>query len=274
MINVQQDALKSILSFYADSGVETLTGDMPVDSKSTPKMEPQAQPTPKVSEPPKASFTPAEQQPSLMPTQPSGQNVDLSGVKTLEELSQAIRDYDGIGLKKTAMNMVFADGDPNSDIMVIGEAPGADEDRQGKPFVGRAGQLLDKMLAAINMGRAPSDDQHACYISNIINWRPPGNRTPTPEEISASLPFIQKHIELVQPKMIFLMGAVAAKSLLGKSEGISKLRGKVWDQGDIKIIATYHPAYLLRQPLMKRKAWADLLMAQEIYQDLTEKGSS
>ncbi len=193
---------------------------------------------------------------------------------SLEELSEAISQFDGIAIKKTASNMVFADGNPNADIMVIGEAPGADEDRQGKPFVGESGQLLDKILACIDLSRKSEDHKNSVYISNILNWRPPGNRTPSPAEIEVSLPFIERHIQLVKPKIIVLCGGVAAKSLLGSGNSISRLRGK-WhdympqtkDLGDnnmsIPAIATYHPSYLLRTPVQKKLVWEDMLNLQK-----------
>jgi uracil-DNA glycosylase len=186
---------------------------------------------------------------------------------TLEDLKQAIQDFEGLAVKKTATQIVFADGDPSAKIMVIGEAPGADEDRQGKPFVGASGQLLDKILACINLARAPEGGQRPVYISNILNWRPPGNRTPTDQEVQIALPFIQKHIELVNPDYLILSGGVAAKGLIGSSESISRLRGKFHDIliGGRKIpaIATYHPSYLLRTPSQKRAVWQDMLMLQE-----------
>ena len=197
---------------------------------------------------------------------------------SLEELSSAITAFDGLSVKKTASNMVFCDGNPKSKIMLIGEAPGADEDIQGKPFVGASGQLLDRILACINLARTSDDAEKAIYISNILNWRPPGNRTPTQAEIDISLPFIERHIALIQPKMIILCGGVAAKGLLRRSESISKLRGTFHDYlipselggngQPIPAVATYHPAYLLRTPSQKKAVWADMLMIQERYQQI------
>ena len=191
--------------------------------------------------------------------------------RTLDDLSQAIADFEGLSVKKTATNMVFCDGNPEADIMLIGEAPGADEDIQGKPFVGASGQLLDKILASIGLSRTAEELDKAVYISNILNWRPPGNRTPTPQEIEISLPFVQRHIALVQPKILILCGGVSAKSLLDSKDSISRLRGKFHsftisddlksaDIREIKAFATYHPAYLLRTPSQKRAVWADMLM--------------
>ncbi len=181
---------------------------------------------------------------------------------TLEELKSAIQAFDGLSIKKTATQIVFADGTPDAKIMVIGEAPGADEDRQGLPFVGVSGQLLDKIFACIDLNR-----QESLYITNILNWRPPGNRTPTSEEMDIAKPFIMKHIELVNPDMLVLCGGVAAQTLLDSKESISRLRGEVHDVNGRKAIATYHPAFLLRTPLQKKKVWQDMLMLQEAMQN-------
>ena len=193
---------------------------------------------------------------------------------TLEELKEAMRAFDGLAIKKTATNLVFCDGNPQSKIMLVGEAPGADEDRLGKPFVGVSGQLLDRILKCIDLDRAEEDPKKSLYISNILNWRPPGNRTPSPAEIEVSLPFIEKHIMLVQPKILILCGGVSAKALLSREEGISRLR-KTWhsykpqtsalgyEGPPIPAIATYHPAYLLRTPSQKKAVWADMLAILE-----------
>lgn len=175
--------------------------------------------------------------------------------KTLDELRQAMETFEGLSLKKTAKNMVFGDGKPDADIMFIGEAPGRDEDIQGLPFVGRSGQLLDKMMAAIGL------DRKSAYITNILAWRPPGNRTPTPAETLVCRPFINRHIALVAPKILVFLGGTAAKEMLQVSTGIMRLRGK-WQMLEIdgtsyRCIATLHPAYLLRQPAHKRLAWRD-----------------
>lgn len=197
------------------------------------------------------------------------------GASTLEELHKAIADFDGIAIKKTATNMVFADGNPKASIMLIGEAPGTDEDRLGKPFAGLSGQLLDKIVGCIGLSREAEEPEKAVYLSNILNWRPPGNRTPSPAEIEVSLPFIERHIQLVQPKIVILWGGVAAKVLLGRTESISRLR-KSWHDyspqteglengADVSVLAlaTYHPSYLLRTPLQKKAVWLDMLMLQK-----------
>jgi DNA polymerase len=188
---------------------------------------------------------------------------DLSGITTLAELRKALEDFDACALKATAMHLVFADGNPRARIMLVGEAPGADEDRQGKPFVGLSGQLLDRMLAAIGL------DRERVYISNILPWRPPGNRTPTAQEVAQCLPFIQRHIALVQPQVVVLLGGVAVKALLETTAGITRIRGQ-WQTltlpgvaAPIPVLPTYHPAFLLRAPVQKRFAWRDLLTLKQ-----------
>ena len=182
---------------------------------------------------------------------------DLKEVRTLEDLKKLIILNCDCSLKKTAKNIVFSDGNPRANIMFIGEAPGEIEDKTGKPFKGEAGKLLDKMLNAIQLNRENA------YLTNIIFWRPPGNRKPTEEEISACLPFVKKHINLINPKILVLVGATAASAILNIQTGITQIRGK-WknietkDIKSLKSIAIFHPAFLLRQPSRKREAWEDL----------------
>ena len=181
----------------------------------------------------------------------------------IEELRQAVENFEDCALKKTATNTVFADGNPKAKIMFIGEAPGADEDRQGLPFVGVSGQLLDRMLASIGL------DRSNFYISNIVFWRPPGNRNPTTGEIAACLPSVERHIELVDPEILVPVGGPAAKTLLGRKEGITKMRGKWFSYATPKLprpvdtMPFLHPAYLLRSPANKREAWRDLLAIEK-----------
>jgi len=188
---------------------------------------------------------------------------------TLEDLKAALARYDGISLRKTATNLVFADGNPKAEVMLVGEAPGADEDRQGLPFVGVSGQLLDRMMAAIGL------DRTTFYITNVCFWRPPGNRKPTEAELAAQQPFVNRHIELVRPKLLILVGGSSAQMLLGTNEGITRLRGRWFDyQSDglaapIPTLPIFHPAYLLRQPELKREAWRDLLKAKSRLAALT-----
>jgi len=182
----------------------------------------------------------------------------------LAALKEALARFDGVALSKTATNLVFADGNPKAKVMLVGEAPGADEDRLGLPFVGVSGQLLDRMMAAIGL------DRTSFYITNVCLWRPPGNRKPTDLELAAQKPFVERHIELVAPKVLVLVGAAAAQGLLGTTEGITRLRGRWFqyrpgsgEQG-IPALPIFHPAYLLRQPAQKRETWRDLLKLREV----------
>ena len=181
--------------------------------------------------------------------------------ENLEKLKKSISNIKNCELKKSATNVVFSDGNPKSKIMIIGEAPGSNEDQEGLPFVGRAGTLLDKMLASINL------DRKNVYISNIINYRPPENRRPTDEEINRYLPFIKKHIEIIAPKILILLGSTAMNALLGNDVVISKVRGqwieKEFGQCKTSMIVTFHPAFLMRQPTQKKLAWVDLQMIRD-----------
>ena len=174
----------------------------------------------------------------------------------LAALRAALEGFEHCDLKRGARNLVFADGDPAARLMIVGEAPGRDEDLQGRPFVGRAGQLLDRMLAAIDMGRARADAP--VYIANVLPWRPPQNRDPTPDEIAMMLPFLERHIALANPAVLVVMGNSACAALLGR-RGITRMRG-IWESVlGRPAMPTFHPAYLLRNPAAKREAWADLL---------------
>ena len=184
--------------------------------------------------------------------------VAAQAANSLEELRKALEGFEGCSLKHTAINLVFGDGNPKARVMLIGEAPGADEDRQGLPFVGQSGQLLDKALSTIGLTR------RNFYITNIIPWRPPGNRQPTPQETEACLPFVKRHIDLVSPDFLILVGGTSAKALLGGRDGIMRLRG-IWKDyrsevgKKMKVISIFHPAYLLRSPGQKREFWLDLI---------------
>jgi uracil-DNA glycosylase len=181
----------------------------------------------------------------------------------LAELEAAVSSFEGCALRKTATHTVFADGTPHAPVMVIGEAPGGDEDRLGKPFVGRSGQLLDRMLAAIGLDR-----QTNVYITNILFWRPPGNRKPTEAEIALCLPFVWRHIALGMPRVVLLSGGTATSAILGRAEGITKLRGKWFDlavpgvDSPVPALTTYHPSFLLRTPSRKSESWRDFLELQ------------
>ena len=193
------------------------------------------------------------------------------GADTLEALREAMSAFEGCPLKQTAKNLVFGDGPASSKFMLIGEAPGAQEDREGQPFVGPAGQLLERMLKAISIERSDA------YITNILPWRPPGNRTPTDSEIAACIPFIERQIELVAPEVLILIGGVSAKTLLGTNQGIMRTRGKWLEyqpdggQDAIPARAILHPAYLLRSPAQKRETWMDLLEIQQKIGEISQK---
>jgi DNA polymerase len=245
-----------LLQWYADVGADEAIGDALVD-----RTKPLPAPAPVAVLP--VSRTPAPEEPALLPGtfEAMGDAKSLAaGAKTIEELRAALESFQGLALKRTATQMVFADGIPTARVMLVGEAPGADEDRIGRPFVGVSGQLLDRMLAAIGLSRAEN-----VYITNVINWRPPGNRNPSDEEVALSLPFVQRHIELVNPAVLIYVGGVATKALLRTNQGITRLRGKWIDYAPeglkqpIPSLAMFHPAYLLRTPTQKALAWADLL---------------
>ena len=196
-------------------------------------------------------------------------NAPKNKLNQLEELRKRINAIKNCDLKKNATNLVFSDGNPFAKIMIVGEGPGANEDKEGKPFVGRAGKLLDKMLAAIKLNRKN------VYISNVVNFRPPMNRRPTDEEIKKYLPFLNKHIELINPKILLLLGSTALNALIGNEVVISKARGKwtnkKFGESTVQIIASFHPAFLMRQPDQKKHAWEDLKMIRKKISELKIK---
>jgi DNA polymerase len=198
----------------------------------------------------------------MLPAQATGHQA-AQAATTLEALRTALEQFEGCPLKHTATNLVFADGNPAARVMIVGEAPGADEDRIGRPFVGVSGQLLDRMLGWIGL------DRTSVYITNVLFWRPPGNRTPTQAEIAACLPFVERHIELVSPDILVLAGAASAKTLLARNEGITRLRGRwmLYESSGmtrpVPAMAIFHPAFLLRQPAQKREVWRDLLAIRD-----------
>ena len=248
------------LNWLVEAGADEALADAPVNRLVAKPAVPQmpapvprpSPPAPRPSAPTRTTAAPVIESDAIGTAQAMA-----AAATTLEELKAALEAFDGCGLKHTATNTVFADGVATGGIMLIGEAPGRDEDRVGKPFVGRAGQLLDKMLASIALDR-----QTNAYITNVINWRPPDNRDPTPEEAAACLPFLRRHIELARPRVMILLGAVAARHVVGVNEGIMKLRGRWLEYrvGDrmVPLMPTLHPAYLLRQPAHKKLAWRDL----------------
>jgi DNA polymerase len=245
----------------ADDPVNRLRAAPALPVRDPPQVEEQVVPSPIVfTLPPAPQIISAG--PLGTPEAASAARALADAAQTLGELKDAIANFDGLALKVTATNLVFADGNPQAKLMLIGEAPGAEEDRQGLPFVGASGQLLDRMLAAIGY------DRSSCYITNIVNWRPPGNRKPSPAEMSLCLPFIARHIALVNPAVIVLLGDTAAKTLTNRTEGITRMRGKwfSWAKPDsteeIPLLPTFHPAFLLRSPAQKREAWMDFLAIQ------------
>lgn len=246
-------AAAALLAWYVETGADEAIGEAPID-RFAAAMEPERSPA---ADRVKPAQCPAAAVPLAKAADNAAEAARACG--SLEMLEQAIRAFDGCALKKTAMNTVFADGNPASGLMFVGEAPGADEDRQGVPFVGASGQLLDCMLAAIER------DRTSAYISNILPWRPPGNRKPTPQETAACLPFIRRHIALVKPRVLVFLGGTAAGTLLDTNQGITRLRGRWTEYEDldeglaIAVMPTYHPAYLLRQPALKAQSWRDFL---------------
>lgn len=270
MTNAQNHIFLSALQWHLAVGADEAFEDAPVDRTVLRNLSPATNHHPEntISSPsPQPSPRGERELEGVSELRTKAENI-AAACSTLDELKAAIDAFDGIALKKTATQMVFSDGHPNAPVMVIGEAPGADEDRMGLPFVGVSGQLLDKILKSIDLDRRAEDPVKAVYISNILNWRPPGNRTPSPAEVEVSLPFIRRHIQLAAPKVIILSGAVSAKALLGSGDSISRLRGKFHDVMGIPAIATYHPSYLLRTPSQKRAVWGDMLMLKAKLREL------
>jgi uracil-DNA glycosylase len=238
---------EAMLEWYRAMGVDEAVGETPVDCFAAEAPAPS----------PRKAAAPSG--PARAPTLLAGNLIEAAA--SLAELEALVAGFEGCVLKRTAKSLCFARGSDAARLMLIGEAPGRDEDLQGKPFVGRAGKLLDRMLASIGLS-----EEHV-YITNTVYWRPPGNRTPTPEEIEACAPFLARQIELLDPAVLVLLGGAAAKSILGTSEGIMRLRGK-WLSYDcaaraVPTLATLHPAYLLRNPEAKRLAWRDMLMVKQ-----------
>ena len=261
-----------LLKWYVEAGADEAIGDAPVDRFDESRAA-EAKPAPPPVET-KAIETKAVETKAApargRAAAPAAANTvhdaahQAAACQTLDELVAAIQAFDGCALKETATNTVIHDGNPKARIMVIGEAPGGEEDRKGLPFVGPAGRLLDRMLAAIGLDRH-GPDRESAYITNILFWRPPGNRSPTADEIAACMPFTRRQIELVAPVVLVPVGGIAAKALLERSEGITRLRG-TWREytspglaAPVAAMPTFHPAYLLRQPLQKREVWRDLL---------------
>ncbi len=270
--NLDEKTAADALLWWAEAGVDFTVGDAPSDLfAASPVAAPERREGAAAGRP--AAPTPASRAapPAVAARQDAGPPaVRLLGATAqtaaaelaasaidLPGLAAALERFDGCALKKTATQLVFSDGVPGSRVMLVGEGPGGDEDRIGRPFVGRAGQLLDRMLSAIGL------DRRQVYIANVVPWRPPGNRTPTPEETQACLPFIRRQIELADPEILVCLGALSAQTLLGIKSGITRARGS-WmtysrdDGRPVRALPMLHPAYLLRQPAQKRAAWADM----------------
>lgn len=267
---VTEFELASALRWQKDMGVDMVLVDTPLPEQPKPVSDfirPKKQ-IPNVGQnkpkPFKSGLPTQTEMPTKSPDLPTLEA--LSNVNSLDDLKKALEEFEGCALKKTASNLVFSDGNPQAPIMIIGEAPGGDEDRMGLPFVGAAGQLLDKMLASIGFDRSD------VYITNVLPWRPPGNRTPSSEEVEMLRPFLQRHIQIKAPQVIFALGGSSAKLLLKTTIGILKLRGRVQDvdfgtQGAelmIPVLPSLHPAYLLRAPTMKNQAFEDLLTLRRL----------
>jgi uracil-DNA glycosylase family 4 len=252
-----KSATRALLDWYVTAGVDETIGDAPVDRFAAAPVETAASVESVTAPPPQRLAAKAPPLQSRDAAVQTAQEIAATA-QDLEALRTAFEAFDGCPLKETAMNFVFADGNPDARLMFVGEAPGAEEDRQGLPFVGPAGQLLDRMLAAIGLER------NDAYITNILPWRPPGNRNPTDAEIGACLPFLERHIVLAKPEILIFVGGTSAKTLLRRKEGIMRLRGKWMTYapavGDpVPARALLHPVYLLRQPAQKRETWRDLL---------------
>jgi len=287
---LSREALRDILAFYREAGVddaleetpsnrllsaaalsekrtiaETVVRGMPPPAPSRmPSSPSEEKPNPPVpSDEDRRLYDAVPDRPVATAAVPDERQIMLArelaqSARSLEELRAHLASFDGCNLKFTAKNLVFSDGNPDADMMLVGEAPGRDEDIEGRPFVGRSGQLLDRMLAAIGI------DRTSAYIANVIPWRPPGNRTPTPQETEICRPFIERQIELVRPKLLVTLGGPSAKVLLKTTEGVLRLRGN-WRKHvtaagvEIPTMPTLHPAYLLRTPAHKKLAWRDFL---------------
>jgi uracil-DNA glycosylase family 4 len=257
--------LLSLLDYHVEAGVDCALNETPHDrfaedqaeaaARSAPAPRSPEEPRPPVPAPAPTVRGPSKAAAAAPEAAARAARDQVKDARSLEELEALLAAFEGCGLRFTAKNLVFADGNPNGRVMLVGEAPGADEDRVGKPFMGRSGQLLDKMLAAIGL------DRTQVYIANIVPWRPPGNRTPTPQEVAICKPFIERQVALADPDILVCLGGPATQTLLGVKDGILRTRGRWFpyrtQKREVRALATLHPAYLLRQPLQKRLAWRD-----------------
>ena len=274
---LETDLARKLLDFYLALGVDEAMGDEPLDRRRAeppplavrpPESRP-VRPNPEQLSTPRAA-APALDLAALSPDRGLADARSLAaGCTSIPALEAAIRSFDGCALKQTAMSTVVFDGAVDAPLLVIGEAPGGEEDRLGKPFVGPAGQMLDKMLAAIGLDRS-----RVC-ITNMVFWRPPGNRKPTDAELALCLPFVERFLFLMNPKVVLLAGGTPAQTLLGRTDGITKLRGRWFDWTDsrgatIPMLPSYHPSYLLRSPGQKRDAWRDFLILADRLETLIQ----
>lgn len=265
-------AARALLAFYLEAGADALLSEQPVDRMADEpalpaardaESEAEAKPTRSTGAVPRRPDRPAPAAASAAAAPPPPEVAVMAAreaagsAKTLDELRALLENFRGCALHATATKLVFADGNPQGRVMFVGEAPGYEEDLSGRPFVGRSGKLLDRMMEAIGL------DRESVYIANVVPWRPPGNRTPTPQETATCLPFIHRQIALADPDILVCLGQPSTQTLLGTREGITRTRGRwfKYDTGtrEIRALATLHPAYLLRQPLQKRLAWRDFL---------------
>jgi uracil-DNA glycosylase len=258
MVPGHEKSARDLLEFYVEAGADALLGEQALDRFATAeRVSPARAPNPATARAEPAASAPSPVAPPAPDEATMAARDTAKRAATLDELRAVLDRFEGCALKATATQLVFADGNPQARLMFVGEAPGRDEDIEGLPFVGRSGKLLDRMLAAIGL------DRTSVYIANIVPWRPPGNRTPTPQESQICLPFISRQIELADPDILVCLGGPSAQTLLCIKEGITKTRGRwfTFNTGkrEIRAMPTFHPAFLLRSPLQKRFAWRDFL---------------
>ena len=261
-------AMRELLAFYQEAGVDVAVGEAPVDRlaepmPTPPPPEPLLRPPPAPAAAPVRTLTPRDLATNAAAAPPSPDAAIMAAreaattAATLDDLRAILDRFEGCALRASATQLVFARGNPQARVMFVGEAPGYEEDKSGKPFVGRSGQLLDRMMAAVGL------DETNAYIANIVPWRPPGNRTPTPQESAICLPFIKRQIELSNANVLVCLGGPSAQTLLNIRDGITKSRGRWYPfqagSRELRALATFHPAFLLRSPLQKRLAWRDFL---------------
>ena len=277
----QTEQMLAWLEWQAAMGADEATGETPVDRFA---LAPPAAPAPAAParKPPLPPRQPAFQPPPVTAPRPAAAKAQDSAAvdarkiaaacNSLEDIVAALEKFDACPLKRTATRLCLYDGNPKAPVMLIGEAPGRDEDIQGKPFVGRSGRLLDKMLAQIGLSRDAQNPQDSVFISNAVFWRPPGNRKPTEAESTMCMPFLKRLIDLTGPQLIVCLGATPSQRLTGQTQGIIRLRGRWFslasDDREIPVLATYHPAFLLRTPQQKRQAWADMVQLRKRLDEL------